>query len=201
MIALLSGRVVAKDLHRVVVDVHGCGIAAQATPGTLAEVHVGESATLHTTLVVREDSLTLFAFASADERDTFEAVQTVSGVGPRLALALLAVLSPDELRSSIGAEDVTTLTKVPGVGKKSAQRLILELDGKLGAPVGGVAPASATVGSSSGGHADVEEALVGLGWSAKQAADAVAVVTKDDTGSQDASLVLRAALQRLGRTS
>lgn len=200
MIALLSGPVVTKDLHRVVVDVHGCGIAANATPGTLAQVHVGEQTTLHTTLVVREDSLTLFAFATADERDTFEAVQTVSGVGPRLALALLAVLSPDELRQSIAGEDVTVLTKVPGVGKKSAQRLILELTGKLGSSTG-AGPAAAVAPATAGHHADVEEALVGLGWSAKQAGDAITAVATETDASADASAVLRAALQHLGRSS
>lgn len=117
-----------------------------------------------------------------------------------MALALLAVLSPDELRQSIAGEDVTVLTKVPGVGKKSAQRLILELTGKLGSSTG-AGPAAAVAPATAGHHADVEEALVGLGWSAKQAGDAITAVATETDASADASAVLRAALQHLGRSS
>src|SRR5690625_218414 len=111
-------------------------MAVSATPSTLATLGIGAEATIATHLVVREDSLTLFGFATEAERDTFVTLQTVSGVGPRLALAMVAVHDPDTLRRAVAQEDIPTLTKVPGIGKKSAQRIILELSEKLGPPTG-----------------------------------------------------------------
>ena len=136
------------------------------TPRTVADVRSGQDVTVSTTLVVREDSLTLFGFGSTSERDMFETVQTVSGVGPRLALAMLSVLTPDEVSTALRAGDLATLTKIPGVGKKSAERLVLELKDKVGmpsAPVGGdVAASAAPLGDER--RDQVAEALVGLGW-------------------------------------
>ena len=111
----------------------------QCSPGTLAGLRPGERARLATSLVVREDALTLYGFATDDERNTFELLQAASGVGPRLALAMLAVLSPDGLRRAVAAEDLTALTRVPGIGRKGAQRIVLELAGRLGSPGDGVA--------------------------------------------------------------
>jgi Holliday junction DNA helicase RuvA len=199
VIASVRGRVSAVRLDSAVVEVGGVGMLVHATPATLAGLRTGESAELTTSLVVREESLTLFGFADADEREVFEALQTVSGIGPRLALAMLAVHTPDGLRRAVATEDLTALTKVPGIGRKGAQRIVLELGDRLGPPgsgAAGVAPAAAVPGSR---HGQVVEALVGLGWSTKQAEDAVGVVTADD-GPVETSAVLRAALRHLGRS-
>lgn len=196
MIASVSGTVGSVRLDSAVVVVGGVGLQVQATPATVAALRVGRPADLATSLVVREDSLTLFGFADPDERDTFDLVQTVSGIGPRLALAMLAVLTPDSLRRAIAAEDVTTLCKVPGIGKKSAQRILLELTGRIGAPAGdGTAPAvPARTGPDT---AEVVEALTGLGWTQKQAEPAVAAAVEVQPGA-DVATLLRAALRTLG---
>lgn len=197
MIASLSGRVVDVRLDGVVVEVGGVGLLAHATPATLAGLRRGAQAELATSLVVREDALTLYGFADADERDVFEAVQTVSGVGPRLALAMLAVHSPDALRQAVATEDLTALQRVPGIGRKGAQRIVLELGDRLGPPAsapGGAPPADDR-------RTTVVEALVGLGWAARAAEDAVRTVVPDDAGpvsSDDVPLVLRSALRVLG---
>ena len=134
-----------------VIEVGGLGLAVQCTPATLAGLRRGEEATVHTSLVVREDSLTLYGFTDADERAVFEVLQTVSGVGPRLAQAMLAALRPDALRQIVATEDIAALTQVPGIGKKGAQRLVLELKDKLGAPSIGAAGRAATA-TSAGRH-------------------------------------------------
>ena len=197
MIASLRGRVVGLRLDAVVVDVGGVGMLAYATPATLAGVRLGEECELATSLVVREDSLTLYGFADGDERDVFESVQTVSGVGPRLALSMLAVHSPDALRRAVAGEDLAALQRVPGIGRKGAQRIVLELADRLGAPAGTPsAPAPATDRRD-----EVVEALVGLGWNAKAAQDAVGAVVPADAGvveAGDVAAVLRGALRVLG---
>ena len=206
MIASVAGEVLAVRLDSVVVEVGGVGLSVAATPATLADLVVGGDARLHTTLVVREDSLTLYGFTTADARDAFETLQTISGVGPRLALAVLAVHEPEALRRAVAAGDLTALMKVPGIGRKGAQRMALELGDRLGAPTGGpvaaaagTAPAAAGTSGGAGG-APVVEALVGLGWSARQAEDAVAAALAEDGSlGADAAAVLRAALRRLGR--
>lgn len=208
MIASVRGRVLAVRLDSCVVEVGGVGLLVQATPATLAGLRVGAETDLATSLVVREDSLTLFGFADADERDVFETVQTVSGIGPRLALAMLAVHTPDGLRAAVSAQDLTALMKVPGIGRKGAQRIVLELTDRLGAPSSagpatGGDGAAAAVPVAGRQHEQVVEALVGLGWSAKQAAEAVEAVTADGAAvpasSGDVAAVLRAALRQLGR--
>src|SRR3984957_4783736 len=133
MIAQLRGTVAAVAPDGAVIEVGGVGMRVQCTPGTLATLTPGESARVAPSLVVREDSLTLYGFGSDDERNVFELLQTASGVGPRLALAMLAVHAPDVLRRAVASEDVTTLTLVPGIGKKRAGRIILELRDGLGA--------------------------------------------------------------------
>ena len=210
MIASVRGRVLAVRLDAAVVEVGGVGLLVQATPSTLAALRVGAEAELATSLVVREDAVTLFGFADSDERDVFETVQTVSGIGPRLALAMLAVHTPDGLRAAVASQDLTALTKVPGIGRKGAQRIVLELTDRLGAPSGPVVVGNASTPSAPGAPAwrdQVVEALVGLGWSAKQAGDAVDVVTADEppNGSSPDGVpvagVLRAALRHLGRSA
>ena len=135
MIASVSGRVAAVSPDGAVVEVGGIGLAVQCTPGTIARLQVGETARLATSLIVREDSLTLYGFADDDERSLFEMLLTASGVGPKLAQAMLAVHSPDALRRALADEDVKALTRVPGIGQKGAQRIILELRDRVAAPV------------------------------------------------------------------
>jgi Holliday junction DNA helicase RuvA len=200
MIASLAGTVATVRLDAAVVDVGGIGVLVQATPRTLATLTVGRTARLSTSLVVREDSLTLFGFADDDERATFETLQTVSGIGPRLALAMLAVHDPEALRRAVATDDLTALRKVPGVGLKGAQRLALELKGKLGAPTAAGSPTSETATADDGWRGQVREALVGLGWAAKAADEALDKVAPAPGGPVDVPAVLRAALQRLGRT-
>ena len=134
MIAHLRGTVAGVAPDGAVIEVGGVGMRVQCTPGTLATLKPGESAQVATSLVVREDSLTLYGFASEDERNVFELLQTASGVGPRLALAMLAVHAPDALRRAVSTEDLNTLTMVPGIGKKGAQRIVLEMKDRLGPP-------------------------------------------------------------------
>jgi Holliday junction DNA helicase RuvA len=147
-------------------------------------------------MVVREDSLTVFGFLDEDERSVFEMLQTASGVGPKLAQAMLAVHGPDDLRRAVTTEDVRTLTQVPGVGQKGAQRIILELKDRIGPPAGRLATAPAEAPWRS----QVREGLVGLGWSAREADKAIdAVATDADTPDPDVGGLLRAALRTLSR--
>jgi Holliday junction DNA helicase RuvA len=198
VIASVRGQVLSVELDHAVVEVGGVGLAVHAVPTTLATLRRGEQAQLATTLVVREDSLTLYGFADAAARELFVLLQTVSGVGPRLALATLAVLEPGTLRAALAESDLTVLTRVPGIGRKGAERLVVELRDKVGgltpvtsgpAPRGGVAL-----------RTQVTEALVGLGFAARQAEQAVDAVLADaDPEPADTSVVLRSALTRLGR--
>ncbi|GMA19836.1 Holliday junction branch migration protein RuvA [Arsenicicoccus piscis] len=202
MIASVSGSVRHVGLDSVVVEVGGVGLLVHTTPATAAQQHLGHGAELETSLVVREDSLTLYGFADVGEKALFETVQKVSGVGPRLALAMLSVHAPDVLRAAIAAGDTTTLCKVPGIGKKGAERIVLELRDKVGALPGGTSAATPAPQAGDAGPSwapAVSEALVGLGWSAKQADDAVAKVAKDAEPTAGTSAMLRAALQVLGR--
>jgi holliday junction DNA helicase RuvA len=208
MIAHLDGTVSGVAPDGAVIDVGGVGLLVQCTPGTLAGLRTGERARVATSLVVREDALTLYGFGTEDERNTFELVQTASGVGPRLALAMLAVFTPDALRRAVATEDLAALTTVPGIGRKGAQRIVLELAGRLG-PAG-----EAGVGAPAGGAANgagappwreqVRAGLVSLGWQAREAEHAIAAVEPELTGAPggqavDVALALRAALRVLGR--
>jgi Holliday junction DNA helicase RuvA len=197
VIAFVRGEVAALSLSSAVLEVGGVGLELMCTPGTLATLRTGTRATLATSMVVREDSLTLFGFVDQDEKQTFELVQTASGVGPKVAQAMVAVLSPDDLRRAIAADDVKTLTKVPGIGQKGAQRIILELKDRIGAPVGGGTGARRV--SSEPWRDQVQQGLVGLGWSAKDADDAVDAVAPSAGTVPDVAALLRAALQTLSR--
>jgi Holliday junction DNA helicase RuvA len=197
VIASVRGTVLRAGLDSVVVEVGGVGMLVHTTPRTAAGMRTGQSASLATSLVVREESLTLYGFADEAERSLFETVQTVSGVGPRLALAMLAVHSPDAVRAAVTCGDLVALTKVPGIGRKGAERIVLELRDKIGVPSEpmsvGDRPATAAW------QGQVREALVGLGWTARQADDAVEAVTPMASNGATVSALLKAALQELGR--
>ena len=203
MIAHLHGTVAGVSPDGAVIDVGGVGLRVQCTPDTLASLRLGERARVATTLVVREDSLTLFGFGTEDERNIFELLQTASGVGPRLALAMLAVHSPDTLRRAVATEDFKALTMVPGIGMKGAQRIVLELKDRLGAPgdyVGnGAAPARKAAPSW---RDQVQSGLTNLGWSARDADAAIAAVEAESGGEQppDVASALRAALRKLSKS-
>ena len=200
MISSVRGRVAALTLTSAVVDVGGIGIELHCAPATLAGLRVGETAALPCSLVVREDSLTLFGFADDDERGVFELVQTASGVGPRLAQAMLAVHRPDALRRAVATEDLGALTAVPGIGRKGAQRIVLELKDRLGTPdPRGIAAGDSAASAS--WREQVRDALVGLGWSAREADGAVDAVAPMAGGDDavDVAVVLRAALRTLSK--
>ena len=202
MIASLRGRVAAVTLSAAVIEVGGVGMKVLCTPGTLAGLRTGQEATLATSLVVREESLTLFGFSSTDERDTFELVQTASGVGPKVAQALLAVHDPDSLRAAVAGEDIKALTRVPGIGPKGAQRIVLELKDRIGVPTGVLRSVpGAPPGRSTPWREQLVEALVGLGWSNREADRAIDAVSADVVpGAQvDVAALLKSALQQLSR--
>lgn len=193
MIAALRGSVLSVESTAAVIEAGGVGYAVQATPATLAGLRVGQEAFVHTSLVVREDSMTLFGFADADEREVFDVLQTVSGVGPKLALTILATLTPDRLRQAVANADIAALTRVSGVGKKGAQRLVLEIGAKLGPRRGGDLEAP----SSNARSGDVVAALVGLGFSERDAESAFSQVEKA-TPEAEVPELLRASLKILG---
>lgn len=208
MIAFVRGPVKAVFVDAAVIDVGGVGMLVMCTPSALASLRVGQEATLATSMVVREDSLTLFGFADYDERGVFELLQTASGVGPKLAQAMLAVHGPDELRRAVVTEDLATLCRVPGIGRKGAQRIVLELKDRIGAParVGSEAATTATDPSASGDwRHQVRSGLLGLGWSVREAESAVDTVAPlADAAIADGSPVpvaelLRAALRSLSK--
>ncbi|MFB7244854.1 Holliday junction branch migration protein RuvA [Streptomyces populi] len=201
MIAFVSGPVAALAPDSAVVEVGGIGIAVQCTPGTLSGLRTGQHAKLSTSLVVREDSLTLYGFADDDERQVFELLQTASGVGPRLAQAMLAVHTPDALRRAVSTGDEKALVAVPGIGKKGAQKLLLELKDRLGEPLGPGGPAIGTA-VTAGWRDQLHAALVGLGYATREADEAVAAVAPQAEaagGTPQVGQLLRAALQTLNR--
>ncbi|MGY1603798.1 Holliday junction branch migration protein RuvA [Geodermatophilus sp. SYSU D00815] len=212
MIASVSGRVAAVSPDGAVVEVGGVGLAVQCTPGTIARLQVGEQARLSTSLVVREDSLTLYGFADDDERQLFELLQTANGVGPRLAQAVLAIHPPREVRRAVSMGDLKALMQVPGIGKKGAERLVLELRDRLGATTADTqldgAPSAAglpPVTPVAPWRDQLAAALVGLGWSSREADSAVAALEpvaeeQAANGGVQVAVLLRQALQMLGRS-
>jgi Holliday junction DNA helicase RuvA len=202
MIASVRGTVAALGPDGAVVEIGGVGLAVSCSPGTLARLRVGEAARLATSLVVREDSLTLYGFADDDERALFELLQTANGVGPKLAQTMLAVHSPRELRRAIATSDFPALTQVPGIGRKGAERIVIELRDRIGSIDGEHA---ITLGGGVVAVApwrdQLAHALAGLGFSGKEAADAIDVVASDVPGEDapDVSALLRRSIQLLGR--
>jgi Holliday junction DNA helicase RuvA len=193
VIASVSGRVSAVAPDAAVIEVGGVGLAVSCAPATLAKLRVGEQASLATALVVRETELTLYGFADADEKEVFEALQTAAGVGPRLAQAVLAVHGPDDVRRAVATEDLAALTKVPGIGKKGAQRIVLDLRDRLGPPSGtgtGSVPAPRAVEWQE----QLRSALIGLGYGLREADEAVVAVEPLVTDPPSVPVLLRQAL-------
>jgi Holliday junction DNA helicase RuvA len=189
-----------------VIEVGGIGMAVQCSPHTLADLRIGQEARLATSLVVREDSLTLYGFADDDQRQVFELLQTASGVGPRLAQAMLAVHSPDALRLAVSAGDEKALTAVPGIGKKGAQKLLIELKDRLGEPVGAhIGRQGVGTAVSSSWRDQLQAALIGLGYASREADEAVSAVAPQaeaalaEGAQPPVPQLLRAALQTLNR--
>jgi Holliday junction DNA helicase RuvA len=194
MIAHVRGPVASVTLTSAVIDVGGVGIQVMCTPGTIATLRLGQEVQLSTSMVVREDSLTVYGFADTDERDMFELVQTASGVGPKVAQAMLAVLDPERLRRAIGQGDLATLTSVPGIGRKGAERIVVELKDRVGVT-------SKVISGSPVWREQVHEALLGLGWSARDAEAALERVAAElaPDATPDVSTVLRDALRTLAK--
>lgn len=199
MISTLRGVPQQVNLNNAVIEVGGFGMLIQATPQTLAALQVGREALVHTSMVVREDSMTLFGFASGEEREVFEVLTGVSGIGPRTGLAILSVHTPEEVRIAASTKDTKAFTKVSGIGPKGAERIVLELNGKLvptGAPVPAGSPAAPRW------EPQVLEALTGLGWTEKDAGKALEALAKNDphiVASGSVPEILRAVLRSLGR--
>jgi holliday junction DNA helicase RuvA len=199
VIAFVRGTVAQVGLSSVVVDIGGVGLEVNCTPGTIATLREGTTAHLPTSMVVREESLTVFGFLDDDEKTVFELLLTASGVGPKLAQAMLAVHGPDDLRRAVTREDVKALTAVPGIGQKGAQRIILELKDRIGPPTGGGAAAAHVPAAEPAWRVQVRDGLVGLGWSAKEADRAIDVVAPEDDPAPDVGALLRDALRALSR--
>lgn len=198
MIASIRGEVLELALDHVVLETAGVGYQLNATPATLAGLTRGEQALLYTALIVREDSMTLYGFADTEARELFGLLQTVSGVGPRLAMAVLAVLEPEALRKALAAGDIAALTRVPGIGKRGAERMVVELRDKVDLvpmPDAAGAPAAAV---RTPVREQVVEALTGLGFPLKQAEPAVDAVLAERPDA-DNSTALRTALGLLGK--
>jgi Holliday junction DNA helicase RuvA len=196
MIASVRGEVLDVALDHVVIEAAGVGYKVMAAPSTLATLRRGAEARLITAMIVREDSMTLYGFPDADARDLFLTLLGVSGVGPKIALATLAVYDTQALRQALADGDVAALTRVPGIGKRGAERMVLELRDKIG-PVGTSAALTSVNGHSV--RSPVVEALVGLGFAAKQAEEATDKVLASDDGATT-STALRSALSLLGKT-
>jgi Holliday junction DNA helicase RuvA len=204
MIASVRGTVTAVSADGAVVEMGGFGIAVSCSPGTIARLRVGETARLATSLVVREDSLTLYGFADDDERALFELLQTANGVGPKLAQTILGVHPPREVRRAIATNDLSTLIQVPGIGRKGAERIVLELRDRIGSIDGSDAPFSGPgVTAVAPWRDQLAHALSGLGFSSKESADAIDVVAgqlAESGETPDLSALLRRSIHLLGRT-
>ncbi|MEV4275519.1 Holliday junction branch migration protein RuvA [Actinoplanes xinjiangensis] len=199
MIASVRGVVTAILHDSAVVEVGGVGMRVLCTPGTLAGLRTGAEARLATTLIVREDSLTLFGFADEDEKQLFELLLTANGVGPRIAQAVLAVHQPDVVRRALAGGEVAVLTAVPGIGKRGAEKMIVELKDKIG-PIGLGGTGSAGL-LNGGWQEQVRQGVLALGWTASQADQAVAAVTETIDGeTPPVPVLLRQAIRLLGKT-
>lgn len=193
MIASVRGEVLEVALDHVVIEAAGVGYRVNATPATLATLRQGTEARLITAMIVREDSMTLYGFPDGETRDLFLTLLSVSGVGPRLAMAALAVHDAPALRQVLADGNVAALTRVPGIGKRGAERMVLELRDKVG-----VAGPSAPAVNGHGVRSPVVEALVGLGFAAKQAEEATDTVLAANHDATTSS-ALRSALSLLGK--
>ena len=195
MIATLSGTVKSLSPDRAIIEVGGVGMSVLINANTSAAMTLGAHANLYTSLVVREDSLTLFGFSDEPSRVLFELVQTVSGIGPKVALSILGALTPSELAHAVNTENISAIEKVPGIGKKGAQRLILELKSKIG---------DFSQGTYTRSHQPVwreqlTSALVSLGFSAKDSDDAInsvlSEISQEEIAQMELGELLKLALQ------
>ncbi len=200
MIAQLTGTVAGIGGTWLVVDLSGFGLKALCTPATAARARPGEPITLHTSLVVREDSLTLYGFSDAGERDCFEMVQGATGIGPKIALAVVSVFGPAEFATAVSAGNLAALTRIPGIGPKGAQRLVLELKEKVAA-LAGAGPSGSTPAVAAGWRDQVRAGLEGLGYPTRDAEAACDRVAGTAAEHPDASVavLLRAALRSLAK--
>ena len=198
MISLLSGTVRSINSDRIVVEVGGFGLTVLVTPATTTQVTLGSQIQLFTSLVVREDSLTLFGFVNEESRTLFELVQTVSGIGPKVALSILGALTPEDLGRAIAQEDIASIEKVPGIGRKGAQRLILELKGKLS----DLSTAAQYKGHQPAWREQLASALVSLGFSPKESDAAISnVVSSLQADGVEASKLELSELLKLSLAS
>jgi holliday junction DNA helicase RuvA len=196
MISSVRGEVLDVALDHAVIEAAGVGYRVNATPSTLATLRQGTEARLITAMIVREDSMTLYGFPDGETRDLFLTLMSVSGVGPRLAMATLAVHDAAALRQALADGDVSALTRVPGIGKRGAERMVLELRDKIGRA--GLSPSGAPALNGNAVRSPVVEALVGLGFAAKQAEEATDKVLAADHDATT-STALRSALSLLGK--
>jgi Holliday junction DNA helicase RuvA len=201
MISFINGTVRSLTLDRAVVEVGGVGLAISITPATSASLNIGAPAQFFTTFVVREESMTLYGFLDEDVKTLFELVQTVSGIGPKVALSLVAALSPSQLGIAISQEDIAAIEKVPGIGRKGAQRLILELKGKLS----DFGTSNKIAHHQPVWREQLASALISLGFTAKESDGAITTVVNQiaeeggDANATDLSDLLKRALQKGGR--
>lgn len=195
MISSIRGPVLEIVFDSLVIGVGGVGLTVMCSPDTISGVRIGDEITLFTSLIVREDSLTLFGFINSENREMFEVVQGVSGFGPKLAFTILSSLPANELRTAIGNEDIARLKLTPGVGAKGAQRLVLELKDRIGTPSSG---ASRSSSKEVQWQVQVEQGLLGLGWSPRDAQRAISAVIEEGVADPEAvPELLRRALQIL----
>ncbi len=203
MIDRVRGSVLSIGPDYLSIDIGPLALRVLVPPQACAQLRVGSEVDVHTALVVREDSWTLFGFLDSEQCQVFQQVQTVSGIGPRIALALVSVLGPEELRQAIEAEDLAALTSVPGIGKKGAQRIVLELKDRIGSPVS--TATRATGGSGDAWRASVAAGLTSLGWNPKEADAAIEVIAGrvaeiTDPDDPDVGVLLKEALRSLDRS-
>lgn len=197
MIAQLTGTIAAVGEAYAVIDVGGVGYAVHSGPHTLANLKVGDQTVMHVSTIVREESITLFGFNSPDERDLFELLQTAQKVGPRIARDAVDALRPDIIRQAIASADTATLSRIPGVGKKSAERIVLDLADKIG-PVEAALPKQS--GSRPGGwRTQVGQGLQALGWSASEAKTAIEKLDAEGVDGADVPTLLKQAIRMLGK--
>ncbi len=198
MISTITGKVIETRIDGLVINLGGLGFFVLCSPDLIAKAKIGSEISVQTSLIVREDSLTLFGFETSSSRELFELVQSVSGFGPKLAFTILAAMSPEDFRQAIAYEDLARLKQTPGVGSKGAQRLILELKDRIGY----VAGSDQLRPSSANWQVKVEQGLMGLGWSAKEANKAISVVSQElesdeNLSDQNVAELLKRALRVL----
>lgn len=199
MIRQLRGTVIQAGANQFIIDCGGVGYGVFSTPATAAGLRLDESTVIHTSMVVREDSQTLYGFSTQQERDAFELVQVASGVGPKLAIAIISVLPVGDLKRAIQTEDLARLCTVPGVGRKSAQRLVIELKDKVALLPDDDTTSGASPQPGAGWEEQVSEGLQSLGWSARDAARAVENISGQVDEDASIAVLMRAALGTLAK--